>query len=259
MSMQIQASTLAYADTEPTGVATMSDPAAALLALMLQNSAAQSGAARADIDHATQAIEDTRRQVKEAMQRAADAQEHSGFFHKLSEVFSGDIGALCELVAAAAVVAATGGVGVAGVLAISAAAFSVSGEVAKRAGASPAVCCALSGMGALAGIAVGNVGGASAAWQAVAMGAKGAGAVATGAGIGATVVSSDWQATAMDRQADATAARGEQSAAAADFDLALGQLERAARDASRAGSTAANIVQTENDGRMSLVARLGAA
>jgi hypothetical protein len=257
--MQVQASALAYADTEPAGVSTISDPAAALLALMLRSNAAQSGAARVDIDHATQVIEDTRRQIKEAMQRAADAQEHSGFWNKLSDVFSGDIGALCELVAAAAVVAATGGVGAAGVLAISAAAFSVSGEVAKRAGASPAVCSALAGVGALAGMAVGNVGGASAAWQAVATSAKGAGALATGGGIGATVVADNWQATAMDRQADATAARGEQSVAASDYDLALGQLERAARDASRAGSTAANIMQTENDGRMSLVARLGAA
>jgi hypothetical protein len=135
----------------------------------------------------------------------------------------------------------------------------VSGDIAKHAGASPAVCAALSGAGALAGIAVGNVGGATAAWQAVATGAKCVGLAASAGGIGATAASTEWHAAAMDRQADATAARGEQSSALFDYDLAIDELAKAARDTSRGQNTVANIVQTENDGRMGLIARLGAA
>lgn len=264
MTLQVQGSggssaASAYADTQPADVGTISDPATALLELILKNGEAKSDASRADIDRASRLLEDTRREIKEAMQRAAEAQDHSALWDKLSQVFSGDVGALCEVVAAAAVIAATGGTGAAGVLAIAAAGFCVSGDVAKHAGWSPGVCAVLSGVGALAGAAMGNVGGASAAWQAVAASAKGVGFAANAGGIGATVVSKEWHATAMDRQADATAARGQQNIAASDYDVALDHLARAARDMSRGESTVANIVQTENDGRMALISRLGAA
>jgi Mrp family chromosome partitioning ATPase len=250
---------LAYADTEPDGVPTVNDPAMAMLALILQSRGAQSAAATQDANHAKEMMDQTRRQIQEATKRAAEAEENKGFWDKLGAVFSGEIGTLCEIVAAVAVSVATGGVGAAGALALTAAALSASGEVAKRAGASPVLCAVLSGAGALAGLAVGNVAGASALCTAVTDGAKVVHFAADASGIGATVVAQQWEATALDRQADATAARGQQSVALFDYDLALDALERAVRDTTRAQTTTANIVQTENEGRLGLIARLGAA
>jgi len=250
---------LAYADTEPDGVPIANDPAVAMLALILQSRGAQSAAATQDANHAKEMIDQTRRQIQEATKRAAEAEEHKGFWDKLGSVFSGEIGTLCEIVAAVAVSVATGGVGAAGALALTAAALSASGEVAKRAGASPALCAVLSGAGALAGLAVGNVAGASAVCTGVEEGAKVAHLAADVGGIGATVAAQHWEATALDRQADATAARGQQSVALFDYDLALDALERAVRDTTRAETTTAKIVQTENEGRLGLIARLGAA
>jgi len=112
---------LAYADTEPDGVPIANDPAVAMLALILQSRGAQSAAATQDANHAKEMIDQTRRQIQEATKRAAEAEEHKGFWDKLGSVFSGEIGTLCEIVAAVAVSVATGGVGAAGALALTAA------------------------------------------------------------------------------------------------------------------------------------------
>ena len=264
MTLQVQTSSgasagLPYADTEPNGVPAVSDPAIALLALILQTRGAQSGAAREDVTRAKEMIEQTHRQIQEAQQRAAEADEHSGFWNKLSQVFSGDIGALIEVVAAVAVIAATGGVGAVGVLAAAAAALSVSSDVAQHAGVDPKVCLGLSAASAIVGLAAGNVGGLSAATGAVTDASQVAHLVASAAATGATVASNEYRADALDARADATQARSRQTAASFDFGLALDVLEKMARDKSRAISTTSNIVQSENEGRSSLIARLGAA
>jgi hypothetical protein len=236
----------------------MSDPASALLALILQSRGTQSDVAREDVNRANELIEQTRHQLQEAMKRAADAEDKSGFWNKLSKVFSGDIGALCEVVAAAAVIAATGGAGVTAVLAMAAAGLSVSSDVAQHAGADPKLCLALSAASGLAGLAMGNAGGAG-FWAGVAKGAQLTHVAANGASTGASIASGNYHADSLDAEADATAARSRQSDAIFDFNLALDVLDHAARDTSHAEQSASNIVKSENDGRTSLIARLGAA
>jgi hypothetical protein len=250
---------LAYADTEPDGVPLLNDPAAQLLALILQNRSAQGAVSEADIERAKKMLEEMRREINEALQRAAQAEEHHGFLDKLSSFFSGDIGVLCEVIAAAAVIAATGGVGAAGVLAVAAAGLSLSSDVAQHAGASPAVCAGISLTGAAVGLASGNVASASEAWSAVATGAKIVHCAADIAAAGALTAATEWHATALDHQADATEARGQQNIALVNYDLAIEALARATRDTTRAEQGLSNVVQTQNDGRMALIARLGAA
>jgi hypothetical protein len=264
MALEIHANgggsaTFAYADTEPNGLPAVSDTATALLALIFQSRGAQTEASREDVEHANQVIEQTRRELQEALKRAAEAEDHSGFWNKLSQVINGDIGALCEVVASVAVIAATGGVGTAGVLAIAAAGLALGSDVAQRAGVDPKLCLGLSAAGALAGLALGNVGDAPAFWATVVKGSEFAHAAAGAAGAGATVASTEYHADALDAQTDATDARNRQTDALFDYDLALDVLERAARDTSRAEASASNISQIENDARTTLIARLGAA
>jgi len=264
MSLTIQPSggvtnEAAFADTEPDGVPLANDPATALLALILQSRGVQSDSAREDVNHANQVIEQSRREIAEALKRAADADKHSGFWGKLSAVFSGDIGAIAEIIGAAAIIVATGGAGAAGVLAIAAAGLSAGAEVGQKLGLDPKICLALSAGAAIAGIAVGKVPDVSEFCATVAKGCKIAGAAANVASVGATTVAGQYQADAVDAQADATRSRAVQSDAVFDFNLALDILTRAARDSSRAQSTVSNIEQTENDGRTALVARLGTA
>jgi hypothetical protein len=263
MSLQVQPSgggsaALAYADTEPDGVPTVTDPAIAMLALILESRGAQADCAREEVNGANERLEQARRQIQDAMKRAAEADKHSGFWNKLSHVFSGDIGALCEVVAAAAAIVATGGAGVTVVLAVAAAGLAVSSDVAQRAGLDPKLCLALSAAGALAGLAMGNAADGAAVWEGIAKGAELTHVAAGAAGAGATVASSNYHADSLAAQADSTAARGRQTTALFDFDLALDVLKRSASDSSRAEQATSNIVQSENDGRTALVARLGA-
>ena len=262
MSLQVAPSgvgspALAYADTEPVGVPTVSDPATALLALILKSQGVQSDAALKDVRGTNELIEQTRREIQDAMKRTAEADKHSGFWDKVSKVFSGDIGALCEVVAAVAVTAATGGVGAPALLAMAAAGLSVGCDIAQRAGADPKLCAALSLAGAAAGFAVGDIGAGAGFWAGVAKGAALTHAAADGFGTSATVVSQNYHADSLVAQADTTGARGQQTAAVFDYNLALDALDRAVRGSSRAESTASNIVQSENDGRTALIARMG--
>jgi hypothetical protein len=249
----------AFADTEPDAVSVANDPALALLALILQNRGAQSNAAREDVNHANEMLEQSRREIQEAMKRAAEADQHSGFWSKLGAVFSGDIGAIAEIIGAAAVIVATGGAGAAGVLAIAATGLSAGAEVGQKLGLDPKICLALSGAAAVAGIAVGKVPDVSEFCATVEKGCKIVGSAAMAASVGATTVAGQYQADAADAQTDATRARAVQADASFDFNIALDMLARAARDTSRAEGTAAKIEQAESDGRASLMARLGTA
>lgn len=253
-----RAAALTPLDSQPNGEPAMSDPALAVLALILQSRAERSHAAAEDVTRANELIEQARHEIQDAMKRAAEADEHSGLWSKLSSVFTGDVGAICELVAAAALVAATGGTGAAGVLAIAAAGLCAGADVAEHLDLPPGVSIALSAGGALAGLVAGNVTGSPGFWEALAKTANVTHTVANAAGAGAQITAAKDRAAALDARTDATVARGRQNDAVFDFNLALDVLDRAARDTSRARATTSEIVKSDNDGRSALIARLGA-
>jgi hypothetical protein len=235
-----------------------SDTATALLALMIQSRGVQSDAARENVNHANDLIEQARRQIQDAMARAAEADDHAGFWDEVSQVFGGDVTAIAEVIASAALIAATGGTGAPAILALVAAGLSVGSEVGERLGLDPKLCAGLALTGGIAGLVTGNLTGASSLWQTLAEGAKVAQGAAAGVGAGAHIAASGLHADALDQRSDATFARGTESDAQLRFNLALGELAKAARELERGATVAASVVQSEHDGRTALIARLGA-
>lgn len=236
-----------------------SDPGSALLALMLKSRGTESDAARSDVNHAFQALEEARRQMREALEQAQKAQEHSGFFGALGHLFSGDIAAIGEAVASAAAIVATGGVGAAGVLALVAAGMSIGADVGEKAGLDSKFCLALAVGGAVTGIAAGQLDAPAGLWDNVAKGGHITSAAASTAGSAAEVASDRYRADAMDAQADAESARGAQDDAMFRFNAALEVLQKCARDVQRATSTVADMTKQTSDGKSALIARMRAA
>jgi len=236
-----------------------SDPATALLALMLESRGLQGATARQEIDHAHDLLEDARRQLREAMARAAEAQEDAGFWDDLSNLFGGDIATIAGVVAATALVVASGGTSAPAVLALVASGLSISADVGQKLGLDPKLCLILGTAGTLVGIAGGRLVSAPGFWQTLAQGAEVTQAAATATGGGAAVVSGQFKGDALDARADATGARGREDDAMFRFEQALQVLEQAARDIQRGKSAASNSVKSEGDGRLALIAGMGAA
>ncbi|HTQ04781.1 MAG TPA: hypothetical protein VMI54_13040 [Polyangiaceae bacterium] len=236
-----------------------SDPACALLALMLQSRGAQSNAARENVNRANDELEEAQRQMQEALDRSKQADENSGFWGVLSNVFGGDIATIAEVVASAAAIVATGGVGAAGVLALVAAGMSIGADVGQKAGLDPKVCLALSAGGAIAGVASGQLGAPANVWSDIAKGGRVASAAASTTGAGAQMASDAYHADSMDAQADATSARGAQTEALFRFNLALEVLQQCAHDVQRADHGVATTTKDDSDGKSALLARMRAA
>jgi hypothetical protein len=235
------------------------DPATALLALMIRSRAAESGAARESVNHANDLIDEARRRVQEEMKRAADAEEHAGLWDSLGAVFQGDIAAIAEVVATAALVAATGGTGTVAILALVATGLSVGADVGEKLGLDPKICAGLAIAGAAAGLAAGNLEAPAGVWASVARGAHVVQGAATAAGGGAHLAAGELHADALDARAEETRARGAEGAAVLSFNQALGSLARAVKELEQAGVTASSIARENNDGRATLLARMGAA
>jgi hypothetical protein len=225
---------------------------------MLQSRGTQCDNARLETIHAHLMLEDARKQIKAAMERAAEAEEDAGFWGDISEIFGGDIACIAEVVAAAALVIASGP-GAPAILAGIAAGLSVGSEAGEKLGLDPKICLLLGVSAAIVGVAAGRLTAPAGLWADVARGAQVTQGVAVASGGGATVVSTQYEGDAADAQADATSARGGQSDAQLRFDLALEAMQRAVRDIQRAESSAASTVKSESDGRLAILARMGAA
>jgi len=237
---------------------TSSDPSTALLELMLQSRGVQCSAAREEVNHAHDMLEEARRQIQAAMERAKDAQEDAGFWGDLSNLLGGDLACIAEVVAAGATVVATGGLGGPAVLALVAAGLSIGAEAGKELGLDPKVCLILGAGAALAGIAAGRLDAAGGFWLELARGAQITQGVATAGGGAAYMVKGQYEGDVKDAEADAVNGRGQQDDAMLRFDLALEQLQQAARDIQRGESAATSSVKSESDGRLAIVARMGA-
>jgi hypothetical protein len=236
-----------------------SDPGSALLALLLKARSTESTAARGEVNHAFDRLEEARRQMQEALERAREADEKSGFWGTISSVFSGDIASIAEVVATAAAIVATGGAGAAGILALAATGMSVGADVAAKLGVDPKLCMLIAAGGAVAGLAVGRLDVGSGVWADVAKGARITNTAATTAGSGAGVVAENYRADSMSAQADAVTARGARDDAVFRFNQALEVLEKCARDVQRADNLVATMSKNEADGNSAVLARMRAA
>jgi len=98
-----------------------------------------------------------RKEAKKARKRAEKAREKGGFWGKISTVMKGDVATVAGAVASATAIAATGGAAAPMVLAAAALASRVGAKVAEHYEASPWLCLAMSGAGAVGGAFTGDV------------------------------------------------------------------------------------------------------
>jgi len=246
-------------DSPLAGVLAGADPAIALLGLMINGRGVQNDVARTDVERQSKLIEELRARIAEELRKADEAQHHAGFFGKLSQVFSGDIGALLGLVAAAAATLATGGASAVAVVALVGASATATADVGARLGLDPTLCKLLSAAGAVLSLAGGNVGGASGSWATVGTVTRGFQGAAAVAGAGTQVAAKLYEADAADAQAEAKRGQGLQAQAAARIDTAIELLRKLARELAQAADKVSTIEGDRAEGRSTIIAGLGAA
>ena len=243
----------------PSATAGFSDPAMALLALVVESRGAQNAVARDDVEEQGRLIEQAQAAIRDAMQRAEEAHEHAGFWGKLSEVFGGDLTAVFGVIAAVAVTVGTGGAGAPAILAMTAAGLSVGAEVGERLGLDPKICALLGACGAVVGALGGNVSSLTEVGKVVAQTANVASSAATAASGAFVVVKGQYDGDALDAQADEKQVRAERTQAYARIDDAVEVLSKVARDLERAKSTASTVVADDARANAMILARIGAA
>jgi len=197
--------------------------------------------------------------MREALERAKQADESGDFWSDVSEVFGSDIASIAGVVAAVALAVATGGAGTAAVIAVVAAGLTAGAKVGQELGADPRLTAALGVAGGALGLFAGNAAGAGNAWTTVAQigSAVQGGASATGGG--ASIAEGHYRAQAVDERAEAKAAQSRQNDAWLRYDLAIEALEQASRDVLRARENTSHVHRTESDGVESIISRIGAA
>lgn len=236
-----------------------SDPAMALLALVVESRGTQNAVARDDVEEQGRLVEQAQAAIRDAMQRAEEAHEHAGFWGKLSQVFSGDLTALFGVIAAVAVTVGTGGAGAPALLALTAAGLTAGAEVGEKLGLDPKICGILGACGAIVGALGGNMSGVSELGQVVAQASNVASAVATGTGDACVIVKGQYEGAALDAQADEKQVRADRTQVYERIDDAVEVLRKVARDLERAKSTASTIVADDARANTMILARIGAA
>jgi hypothetical protein len=232
-----------------------------LLAMMVKSQCAAQSSSKTDVEMDFKKLQELRQQLADAIQKAKDAADHSGFFGFLSSVFGSDIAQIAGAIAAVAAVVATGGAAAPLILMAVSLALEEGAKLGAKLGLDPKLCMAISLAGAALGMCSGT--GTSQAAGTIAtiasdvkVGAEvtQAGATATGAGLG--YMSAHYHADELDYQADATGYQAQNDATNMDFNAALDLLQASLRSEQRETSTASAIVQNNNDTNTALSNRI---
>jgi hypothetical protein len=208
-------------------------PEEQLLALLVFSEMSRSNAAKDSVHLSSEQLDVLREEARRALQAAHDAQEHSGFWSKLSSLFSGDIASLAEVVAMAAATVATGGTAalVLGAIALGA---TLASKYADELGIPPNVAIALGVAAGLASVASGNLGGGLSHFTALGEAAnatkfyyQGVAATATAAGSVSHGVAVHYQGQALDDKADVKDFENQQVLESSDIEANLELLQSA--------------------------------
>ena len=233
----------------------------ALLALMVRSQSATQIASKGDAEIAAKRMDELKQQLADAIQKAKDAADHSGFFGFLSSVFGSDIAQIAGAVAAIAAVVATGGAAAPLLLMAVSVALEEGAKIGAKLGLDPKICMAIS----LAAAAVGLCSGAGSvqATSTVASVAHGveAGAsitqgAASAAGGAFGYVSGHYQAKQLGYQADAAGYQAQDEVASLDFDAAIALLQHSLHTEQREASTASAILQNNSQTNTALSDRI---
>ncbi|HTA92162.1 MAG TPA: hypothetical protein VK745_21430 [Polyangiaceae bacterium] len=246
------------ADSSPTQ---LSD-ACALLALLVRNQSTSQSSSRTNVDLDVKHMQELKQQLSDAIQKAKDAADHSGFFGFLSSVFGSDVTQIAGAVAAVAATIATGGA--AGPLILMA--LSVALEEAAKEGAKlgldPKICMAIGLASAALGM-LGGGGGTGAAASTLASAMRdvelGANVAQGGAGIAGGVlgyVAGHYQAKQLDYQADATGYQARDDATNMDLDSAIALLQQSLHAEQRETTTTSAIIRDNSAANTALSDRI---
>jgi hypothetical protein len=202
-------------------------PEEQLLALIVFTKLTQTESAKGSVDDSYEKLEDLKRQIHEATERAKEAQKHSGFFGAISNVLGGDIGAIAGLIASVAAVVVTGGAAAA-VLAVVASAVSIASQHAKELGIPPEVAMGIAIVAAGAALCCGNASGliqvsegVKKAAATIKLVASATSAVANAGAGGANMVKGVYDKDVKDAQADTRWSQGQRDLTNVDIDEAI--------------------------------------
>jgi len=188
-------------------------PEQRLLALIVYNQLIQSQGAETSVELSHEELKLLREEVHEALEKAREAQEDSGFWSDISDAFSGDIAGLAQLVVVAAATVASGGTAavVLGAIALGA---TLASKYAEELGIPPKVAMCIGIAAAVASVASGNIGGGAQAIGTTAQIANGVKSWASGVEAAALVaggtahgISGQYSGDAIEHRADARSAK----------------------------------------------------
>jgi hypothetical protein len=233
----------------------------AVLALMVRAQLSSQTSSTTDVQLDFEHMQALKQQLADAIQKAKDAADSSGFFGFLSSVFGSDVAQIAGAVAAIAATIATGGA--AGPLILMA--LSVALEEAAKEGAKlgldPKICMAIGLASAVLGMTSGA--GTTQAASSLATAARGVelGAnVAQGGGTAAGgvlgYVAGHYQAKQLTDQADATGYQARDDATSMDLDSAIALLQQSLHAEQREMTTTSAIVQSNANANTALSDRI---
>jgi hypothetical protein len=235
--------------------------ACALLAILVQAQATSQSGSRTDIELCAKKLDELKQQLADAIQKAKDAADDSGFFGFLGDVFGSDIAQIAGAVATIAAVVATGGAAAPLIAIALSEALQLAAKVGPELGLSPELCLALG----VASVAVGFCGGSGGGQalgsladsardvQFVAKITQGVGTVQGGV---LHYVAGQYRADSLNCQADAVGINAKTDATNLDLDDALELLSRSLRTTQHETGTASEIIQNNSDTNTSICDRI---
>lgn len=249
----------------PTTARCGGSPEQQLLALIVYNQLIQSQGAETSVKLSQEELKVLRQEVHEALEKAREAQEDSGLWSQLSDVFGGDIAGLASLVVVAAATVASGGTAavVLGAIALGA---TLASKYSEELGIPPKVAICIGVAAAVASVASGNIGGGVKAIGTTAQianevkfWASGVEAVAQAAGGAAHGVSGQYSGDAIEHRADARSAEFREDLEAIDIDAAIELLSSAVDRQSAAFETTSAIMQGQQQSNQLVIQNFSGA
>lgn len=233
----------------------------ALLALMVRAQVSSQASSKTDVQLDFEHMQALKQQLADAIQKAKDAADHSGFFGFLSSVFGSDVAQIAGAVAAIAATIATGGAaGPLMLMALSVALEETAKEGAKL-GLDPKICMVIG----LASAALGMASGAgttqaadslASAAHGVELGANVVQGAATAAGGALGYVAGHYQAQQLNYQADATGYQARDDATGVDLDSAIALLQQSLHVEQRETTTTSAIIRNNTAANTALSDRI---
>src|SRR5450432_3970432 len=146
--MTINAAVVSTSATDSVTAPTDASPAhldvCTLLALLVRSQATTQASSKTDVELDFKKLQELKQQLSDAIEKAKEAADNSGFFGFLSSVFGNDVAQIAGAVAAIAAMVATGGAAAPLILVAVSVAMEEGAKVGAKLGLDPKICMAIS-------------------------------------------------------------------------------------------------------------------